>query len=169
MSTTTQPSKLHNPTAYHLMASSNTNNQDWSSSPTQPVDYSSSGDDFAATGGSIHDFDDFEYTTHSPKKHVQHSNTLLQHQQQQHPYSQARYLVEDDYYNTAAAAAASSSFYDSPPPRMVARHPFPMSAPADIGLSDLYNMNPAVALPPQHQFDSSTGGSLQDDYAMQMK
>lgn len=52
---------------------------------------------------------------------------------------------------------------------MVARHPFPMSAPADIGLSDLYNMNPAVALPPQQQFDASTSGSLQDDYAMQMK
>lgn len=166
MSTSTQPSKLHNPTAYHLMASSNTSNQDWSS-PTQ-VDYSSSGDDFAATGGSIHDFDDIEFTTHSQKKHVHHNNHLLQHQQQQHPYSQARYLVEDDYYNPAAAS--SSSFYDSPPPpRMVARHPFPMSAPADIGLSDLYNMNPAVALPPQQQFDASTGGSLQDDYAMQMK
>lgn len=83
--------------------------------------------------------------------------------------------MEDDYYNPAAAqaqaqAASSSSFYDSPPPRMVARHPFPMSAPADIGLSDLYNMNPAVALPQQQQqFDASTGGSLQDDYAMQMK
>ncbi|CDH52706.1 predicted protein [Lichtheimia corymbifera JMRC:FSU:9682] len=176
MSTSTppQPSKLHNPTAYHLMASSNnTSNQDWSSSSTQPVDYSSSGDDFAATGGSIHDFDDFEYTTHNHKKHVQHNNSLLQHQQQQqhhHPYSQARYLMDDDYYNPAAAQASSSSFYDSPPPRMVARHPFPMSAPADIGLSDLYNMNPAVALPPQQQqqFDASTGGSLQDDYAMQM-
>ncbi|KAI9320615.1 helix-loop-helix DNA-binding domain-containing protein [Dichotomocladium elegans] len=123
----TRPSKLRNPTTYHLLAQQqqiHPLHQDW-------TPQSEFNDDFNS-------FDDIETPAYSIRKE--------------------EYYVSPGH-QAHTSTASPSSIYG----HRTARPSFAMSAPAEIGFSDLYNMN-SVALP--QQFDAT--GSLQDDYAVQM-